>query len=218
MPPDSHPAQGLLPFDASLVSDALERLGIQAAAHGIRRLSGAPRLIGRVVTVQLAAQARPPTGHHINTAAIDAARRGDVLVVGNHGSSEVACWGELLSIAAIHRGLAGVILDGVVRDIDAIVELGFTVHARGTTVVTARGKLVEVGTGLPVKVAGITVNTGDFVVADGSGAVFVPQDTVSEVIAAAALLKRHQDAIVAEIRSGRRIAEAFRDDEPLPHA
>jgi regulator of RNase E activity RraA len=104
-----------------------------------------------------------------------------------------------------------VIADGACRDVGEARDLGFPVFARGRIPVTARGRLQQRATGVPVQVAGREVAPGDVVVADETGVVFVPRDRAAEVLQEAEAIARRERAIAAELRAGVPLPEALRD-------
>ena len=161
-------------LDSCAVSDALDKLGLAGAAAGIHRLSTDRRISGRVVTVKLDRDAgQPVASRHLGTTAIEAAQPGDVIVVEQRTGIDAAGWGGVLSLGASLKGIAGVIIDGPTRDVDEARAHDFAVFARDHTARTARGRIVETGTNVPITVGDIPVAPGDFVVADGSAVVFV---------------------------------------------
>jgi 4-hydroxy-4-methyl-2-oxoglutarate aldolase len=122
--------------------------------------------------------------HH----AITIARPGDVLVASVDGYTEAGHWGEVVTVAAMHKGIAGLVIDGGVRDIDPISKLGFPVFARnvclkGTT--KKHGGLIN----HPLVIGGQLVNPGDIIVGDIDGVVVVPRAEIKDV-------KQKVDAIV----------------------
>ncbi len=196
-------------LDSCAVSDALDKLGLQGAVTGIRRLSSERRIAGRVLTVTLdRAEGRSNT-RHLCTAAIEAASPGDIIVVEQHTGLDAASWGGNLSIGAQVRGVAGVIVDGPVRDIDDSRKLDFPVFARDHTARTARGRIVEVATGEPIDVGGVTVSPGDYAVADGSAAVFVAQAEIERVLEAAEAIVAREEAIAQALREGHPISQVM---------
>jgi 4-hydroxy-4-methyl-2-oxoglutarate aldolase len=200
-------------LDSCAVSDALDKLGLTGAVTGIRRFSSEKRIAGRVLTVKLdraegrATSLQPP--RHLCTAAIEAASPGDIIVVEQHTGLDAASWGGNLSIGAQVRGVAGVIVDGPVRDIDDSRKLDFPVFARDHTARTARGRIVEVATGEPIDVGGVTVSPGDYAVADGSAAVFVAQADIERVLEAAEAIVAREDAIAQALREGKPISQVM---------
>src|ERR1700730_14717797 len=162
-------------LDSCAVSDALDKLGLKGSVTGIERFSADRRITGQVLTVKLdRAEGRNNT-RHLCTAAIEAAKPGNIIVVEQRTGLDAASWGGNLSIGAQARGVAGVIIDGPARDIDESRKLDFPVFARDHTARTARGRIVEVATGEPITVGDVSVSAGDYVVADGSAVVFVAQ-------------------------------------------
>jgi len=196
-------------LDSCAVSDALDKLGLNGAVTGIRRLSSERRIAGRVLTVKLdRAEGRSNT-RHLCTAAIEAALAGDIIVVEQRTGLDAASWGGNLSIGAQLKGVAGVIVDGPVRDIDDSRKLDFPVFARDHTARTARGRIVEVATNEPIQVGGVTVSAGDYAVADGSAAVFVAQAEIERVLETAEAIVAREEAIAQALREGNPISQVM---------
>jgi 4-hydroxy-4-methyl-2-oxoglutarate aldolase len=133
--------------------------------------------------------------------AIASAAPGSVLVLAVNGERQVAHCGGILATAALERGIAGLVLDGAVRDRAEIAELGFPVFFRGTS---PRGpaKNGPGALGVPVALDGVTINPGDLVCADADGAAIVPAADVAAVRAEVAALEAREQAIVDSIRGG----------------
>jgi 4-hydroxy-4-methyl-2-oxoglutarate aldolase len=196
-------------LDSCAVSDALDKLGLKGAVTGIRRLSTEHRIAGRVLTVKLdRAEGRSNT-RHLCTAAIEAASPGDIIVVEQRTGLDAASWGGNLSIGAQMRGVAGVIVDGPVRDIDDSRTLDFPVFARDRTARTARGRVVEVATNEPIQVGDVTVSPGDYAVADGSAAVFIAQADIERVLETAEAIVAREEAIAQALREGHPISQVM---------
>src|SRR2546421_8838383 len=162
-------------LDSCAVSDALDKLGLNGAVAGIERWSTDRRIAGRVLTVKLEAAEGRSNTRHLCTAAIEAAKPGDIIVVEQRTGLDAASWGGNLSIGAQVKGIAGVIVEGPVRDLDDSRKLDFPVFARSHTARTARGRIVETATNEPITVADVVVHPGDYVLADASAVVFVAQ-------------------------------------------
>ena len=194
----------LAKLDACAVSDALDQLGLPASVTGLAPRAARQRISGRVITVKLAA-GKPPADapvRHLCTAAIDAANPGDVIVVEQRTGVECAGWGGILSNAARIKGLSGVIVEGLARDVDEAAEIGFAVYARGATARTARGRIYEASTGEPVTVGDTLVASGDYVVADGSGAAFVPAVAIEAVLDAAETVAAKEAGMTRAVLAG----------------
>jgi 4-hydroxy-4-methyl-2-oxoglutarate aldolase len=198
-------------LDSCAVSDALDQLGLPPSVTGLLALSVRRRVSGRVTTVKLSA-GKPPAGapsRHLGTAAIDASQPGAVIVVEQRTGIECAGWGGILSNAARGRGLSGVIVEGLARDIDEARDIGFPVYARGGTARTARGRIHESETGGIISVGGLSVKDGDFVVADSSGAAFIPGDRVSDVLTAAERIAATEAVMTKSIMAGKRVSDVM---------
>ena len=195
-------AARLAPLDSCIVSDALDKLGLNGVAPGLSRLATDKKLAGRILTVKLETAYGRLAERHLCTAAIEAASPGNILVIEHHSRTDCAGWGGLLSRAAIVKGIPGVIVDGLCRDIDESRDLGFTVFARGVTPATARGRIIETEFNTPITVGSITVRPGDWVVADGSGVVFLGQDNVDAILGQAEQLAAREGLLLKDIEAG----------------
>ena len=200
--------------DSCAVSDALDKLGLKGAVTGLHRLSTERQIAGRVVTVKLdagAALGAPGAGaaRHLGTAAVEAAQPGDVIVIEQRTGIDAAGWGGNLSLGAKLRGVAGVIVEGPARDVDQGRLYDFPVFARNHTSRTARGRIVEVGTNVPVAVGDVLVSPGDYVIADGSAVVFVAQGDIERVLETAEAVAKRERAMVDSLLEGTPISQVM---------
>ena len=174
------------------ISDAMHRTG---DFKGLSRFSGAGRMVGRVVTVRTY-----PGDWAKPVEAIDMAEPGDVIVI-DAGGQEIAVWGELASESCLQKKVAGVIIDGAVRDIDDIRKMDFQAWARFVNPTAGEPKgLGEIN--VPVRVGGVEVEPGDFVVGDDSGLVRIPRARLAEVANRAMDCLERENRIREEIREG----------------
>lgn len=204
--PDPLPGR-LSVLDTCVVSDALDWLGLPGSVLGLGPLWPGARLAGRARTVPTG----PPPGGHVAAATVAAAGPGDVVVIAGGGRLDVSCWGGILTAAAAHRGIAGVVIDGAARDLDEICSLRFPVFARGAVMRTARGRIAQAGADEPVDVAGVRVAPGDLVIADGSGVVFVPAGRGDDVLGIAERLRAREAHILERLRGGEPVTELMSD-------
>jgi regulator of RNase E activity RraA len=194
-------------LDACALSDAADRLGLPGAVSGLLPRTVKGRICGQVLTVKLAAGTPAGGSHrHLCTSSIEAARPGDVIVIEQRTGIDAAGWGGMLSNAARLRGLNGVIVEGPARDIDEAAEIHFPVFSRGVTARTARGRVHELANGVPIQVGDVTVAEGDYVVADGSGAVLIAQASAEHVLIAAEALAAREAAMTKDILAGHSIS------------
>lgn len=167
---------GFAAFETPEISDLMNRLYTMNSA--IRSLT-APglRLLGPACTVKAF-----PGDNLMVHKSLDIVQPGDVVVVDASSSTMTAVLGDLISMKARHRGIAGFVVDGLVRDLPAILRLAdFPVFARGVTPI---GPLHR-GPGeinYPVSAGGIVVNPGDVIVGDLNGVVVVPRELAGELL------------------------------------
>jgi len=200
----------LLRFDSCTVSDAMDRLGLAGAVSGLVPLTIVGRRVaGRAITVKLGAPIEGLPKRHLGAGAVMAAEVGDIIVVEHRGRLDVSGWGGLLSRGAVGKGVGAVIVDGACRDIDESRDLGLPLFARAAVPVTARGRVAEHDFNCPVTIAGHAVYPGDWIVADGSGAVFLPAARLDEIIAAAEDILARETLMARDIDAGRPIGEVM---------
>jgi regulator of RNase E activity RraA len=197
------PVHRLNRMDTCAVSDALDKLGLIGVVTGIHRLSTERRIAGRVLTVKLGLdKGGSPAARHLSTAAIEAAKPGDVIVVEQRTGVDAAGWGGNLSLGAKLRGVAGAIVEGPARDVDESREHDFPVFARNHTCITARGRLVEEATNVNITVGDIPVSPGDYVIADASAVVFVRAAEIEPVLETAEMIVEKERAMAEALVAG----------------
>lgn len=192
--------QAFLQCSTSNISDAMHRKGAMDA--GIQARQQGPRVAGRAVTVFTADGdwAKP-------VEAIDVAQEGEILVIDQRGG-QTAMWGELASTSSVERGIAGVVTDGAVRDIDDIRNMEFPIWSRW--VVPNAGEPKGHGQiGLEIKCGGQTVRTGDWVIADDMGVVIVPQEDAQEIANRSLEVHEKENRLREEIRRGKSLSSVL---------
>lgn len=211
--PVSEMVRRLRKLDGCAVSDAMDRLGLKGVASGMPQQSGDGRIAGQVVTVKLGT-GEPPPGppRHLGTTAIEAAGPDNVIVVEQRTGVEAGCWGGLLTLGAKVRGVAGVVADGPVRDIDEARAYGFPIFTHTLTALTARGRVVEKATNVPIRVREIEVRPGDYVIADRSAVVFIPGDRIEAVLDAAEQIVAREAAMAKAILAGKPVSAVMGGD------
>lgn len=192
-------------LDSCAVSDALDRMGLPGAVTGIGPLTVTQKVTGRVVTVKLGAASsnrETESRHHLGTRAIEAASPGNIIVVEQRTGIVAGCWGGVLSTAAKVRGIAGIVADGLVRDVDEARGLEFPVYARGSTVLTARGRIVEVERGGTIRVGTARVENGDYVLADSTGVVFLSAHKAEDIVRTAEEIAAREASMTRRLFAG----------------
>ena len=212
--PDS--VQRLDRLDVCAVSDAMDKLGLAGGVSGLEQRASTRRIAGRVLTMRLVAKdkAPPPSDppRHLGSTAIEAAQRGDIIVVEQRTGIEAGSWGGILSLAAKVRGVAGVVCDGPVRDIDEARQYDFPVYARGLTARTARGRVAEAENNGPVTIGKITVNAGDYCIADASGVVFIRAADILRLLDAAEAIVAREAAMAKALLAGEPVSRVMGAD------
>lgn len=161
-------------FETPDISDMLNRM--YTMSREIHNVVNDLPLVGPACTAKVF-----PGDNLMVHKALDFAKPGDVVVVDTSGSSRNAVLGDLIAMKAKHRGIAGFIVDGLVRDLSAVQKVGLPVFARG---VTPFGPLHR-GPGelnFTISCGGIVVNPGDLIVADTNGVVVVRQEFTEDVL------------------------------------
>jgi 4-hydroxy-4-methyl-2-oxoglutarate aldolase len=162
-----------------------------ALDSGIKPIDPRSRLVGPALTVDT----RPADNLMLHYALLKA-RPGDVLVVDAKGFLEAGPWGDVLTAAAMKRGIAGLVIHGAVRDASAIEQMGFPVFCRGLSI-KSTGKAQAGRVNVPVCIGDVVIHPGDIIVGDRDGLVVVSPDEVASVLASA----RTREAKEAGFRS-----------------
>ena len=183
------------------ISDAMHRKG---AMHGLFPVNPGLKMVGPAVTVQTF------EGDWAKTVeAIDTAESGDVIVIYNGGSDQVAPWGELATLSCINKGVSGVVIDGAVRDIEDIRKLEFPVFARAVVPNAGEPKgFGEINT--EIRCAGQTVRPGDYIVGDDNGIVVIPKKRAYEIARRSVEVEKNESRIRDEITKGSTLSKVLR--------
>jgi regulator of RNase E activity RraA len=201
----------LAALDTSTVSDALDFLGLPGATVGLRPLWDCLKLVGRASTIQLGPKTDSKPTVHLISPVIDAVTTDDRVLVIAGGVDGISCWGDILANAARTRRIRGSVIDGMSRDIEGSASIGYPVYGRGLTMISARNRVVQLGSGSPVQVAGVTVCPDDFVIADRCGTVFIPAVRIGEVLELGERITLRQQGMVAAVRAGHPVAAVMHD-------
>ena len=192
---------------AAAVSDALDAAGYrhQAMRDNIRPaharmncVAGWARTIEFVDVYTLPGQ----NPYEKEIEALDSILPDELVVVSTQQSRRNVPWGELLSTASKVRGARGAVIDGLIRDVRKIEELGFPVFAAGFRPLDSAGRGTVISYNQPVRCGDVLVNPGDLVVADFDGIVAVPRGEVRRVIQMAADKVSKENTTRAELMRG----------------
>ncbi len=200
--PDPALVERLAALPAAIVGDAMGSLGVMAPR--IRHVAGPDRLCGVALTVETLSADN--LAMHRALALPDAAGR--VLVVAAGEGSRCGLFGELMLTAALAGGVTGLVLDGYVRDAEALRSGPLPIFALGFHPQRA-AKAGEGRVGWPVACGGVAVATGDLVVGDPDGVAVVPAAALGEVVAAAQALLAREGEIREAVGAGRTLADVL---------
>lgn len=168
---------------SAVYSDVCDKLGHrnQTADPGILPLTGSGVLVGWARTAVSRPVEAPPERHYgAEIDFLDSLRPGDVPIV-DCSKRPAAAWGELFSTASVGRGARGALIDGYIRDRAKIDEMGFLVFGRGSRPTDSLGRVSTCAIDEDIEFAGVSVRTGDLLIADHDGLTVVPRDLALEV-------------------------------------
>jgi 4-hydroxy-4-methyl-2-oxoglutarate aldolase len=190
-------------FSAATLHEAAGKIGV--LPNEIGPAWPGCRICGPAVTVQ------SPGGDNLWLhRALYTAQAGDVLIVHTGGRHAFGYWGEIMSTAAMSRGLGGLVIDGCVRDRDLLRELGLPVFARGFCI---RGTGKDFGArgwiNAPTLFGDVMVAPGDLILGDADGVVAIPRERAAEVLESAAKRDAAESQIQQRLRGGESTLEIY---------
>lgn len=181
-------------IQSATLHEAMGKRG--ALPHIIKPIWPGMQLCGTALTVK----ARPGDNLMLHKA-VSLAQPGDVLVVDNDGFVEAGLWGEIITVAAMEKGILGLVTNGACRDTLPIKELDFPVFCAGVSI-KGTTKAVPGKINHPIAFEGVIVHPGDVVVADNDGVVVVPCDEADQVLKAAQAKEASEAEVIRKIRAG----------------
>ncbi len=196
------PLRRIARIPTAVLSDALGRLGTMAAA--IKPVCPGMCLTGIAHTVRCF-----PGDYLTLLKALAEARKGEVLVVDGGGILEAALLGKLMAMEARRKGLRGFVIDGAVRDLRGLKDVGVPVFARAATPRVGTAEHV-LETQIPIICGGAPVQPGDIVHGDEDGVVVFGAKRLRGVESRAIEVQRHEAEVVRKLKRGRPLAELMK--------
>ncbi|MDF2682174.1 MAG: Dimethylmenaquinone methyltransferase [Brevibacillus sp.] len=188
-------------FSAATLLEAAGKKG--ALPSGIKPLSPFMKICGPAVTVS-----SPPQDNIMLHEAIIAAQSGDVLVVEVSSVYEAGYWGDIMTHAAIYKGLQGLVIDGCARDGEDIRQMGFPVFSRGLCI-QGTGKKGGGTINHPVVIGDVTIQPGDLVVGDGDGVVVIAKKEIEDVLQRAQQREDEEERVRKLLSQGKTTMEIY---------
>jgi len=191
----------LAQFQTATIHEAIGKQG--ALPSGIKPISPSMKLCGRVFTID-----SMPGDNLLLHKAVAQAGKGDVLVAKMSNFYEAGYWGELLSVGALQRGIAGLVIDGCVRDASPIEELDFPIFCRGLCI-QGTTKYGKGSLNTPIVIGNVRIEPGDIVVGDRDGVVIVPQNQIEEAIEKSTAREEKEASTLAQLLAGKTSLEIY---------
>lgn len=194
-------------LSTTTVSDALDRLGIAGQCLGLKPLDLGFRLCGPAFTMRTIPVSidRGTVGDYI-----DDVPASHVIAIDNAGRQDATVWGDILTYVASKRGLGGTVIDGVCRDVQQSLEIGYPIYSRGWSMRTGKDRVQLDALDVPVSLGGARVSRGDLLLGDADGVLAVPRDKVAEVVDLAGSIHEAEEKIREAVDGGMRLDEARR--------
>jgi len=195
-------------YPTSAVSDALDELGIAGALSGIAAMrEGVGRVCGRALPVRFVRKSHDPEAYRFGGGVgkpleivLKTMKAGDMVVMDLDGATNASAWGGLASRLAQRRGVRGTIMWGTCRDLEEIRAIGYPVWAVGVCPRRSRNDFAFGSINEPITINGVAIAPGDYVVADGSGAVCVPRARADETLGLLERIEAQERLLEEQVR------------------
>ena len=200
----------------STLSDVLDSLGLQGVLTGIHAVAPDMKVVGPAVTVKEVSGSLgsyPLEDFRVGDM-IQEAGRGDVLVVDNGGECLSTC-GFLASFSSKVKGIAGIVVDGGVRDVQRISEIGFPVFTRHIVPLSGKRRIKIESFNTTISIENVRIEPGDIIVGDDTGVVVVPAKRSKEILQEAERLERLEEENIPLVKPGVSLSELSRKHKHL---
>ena len=192
-------------MDTTSVSDAMDKIGVECSVFGVKPVARGHHICGRAFTVHYG-----PCGVKTGTVGdfLDDVKPGEVIVIDNAGREDCTVWGDIMAKTAKKYGIEGTVIDGVCRDIPAVLECGYPVYSKGYYMRTGKDRVYADAVNVPVTLSDIQVCPGDIILGDDTGVVVVPTEVAEKVIEIAERIDAKEQEILALVEAGHPLKEA----------
>ena len=193
--------KALSKFSTATIHEALGKYGNLPSA--IKPINATMKICGPAYTVKTM-----PRDNVLLHRAYAYAKPGDVIVADCSGFYEAGYWGDLMSLGAKTKGIAGLVIDGCVRDADDIEAMNFPVFSRGLCI-RGTSNFGEGTLNEPIVMGDFVVNPGDIIVGDRDGVVVVPQNRIEEAIEKSIAREAKEENVRVQLRAGKTSLEIY---------
>ena len=195
-------------LNSAELSDALDAHGVEGALLNINSLILGTQLIGPAYTIQYQPYDKRPASFKNAGDYIDEVPAGSVIVIDNQGCEDCTVWGDILTHAALKRGIAGVVVNGAVRDVKLMRELQFPLFSRSIYMRSGKNRVYKSAEQCPIEINGVTIKPGDMIFADDNGVVAIPAHLLEEVVVKAMNIRLTEQKIIEAVHAGLTLADA----------
>ena len=197
-----------LQYPTAAVSDAMDELGLMGVLFNVMAMRiGQGRICGRAMTARLDRKIDDPAAWRFGggvgkplEAVLQRMRAGHVVVMDLGGATDASAWGGLASRLAQKRGVRGTIMWGACRDVEEIRQIGYPVWAVGTCPRRSRNTFTFGAIEEPVKIGEVAVSSGDFILADETGVVAIPDEHAAKILELVKKISRQEGLLETQVR------------------
>ena len=192
-------------LDTTCVSDALDKLGVECCLYDIKPIQKGQKICGRAYTVHYmpCGAVKGPVGDFL-----DDVQPGQVVVIDNAGRTDCTVWGDIMAKTAKAVGIEGTVIDGVCRDIPAVLECGYPIFSKGYYMRTGKDRVYVDAVNVPVQVSGVEVCPGDVIMGDDTGVLVIPYGMLEKVLPIAEEIDQKEQQILKLVAEGHPLREA----------
>ncbi len=197
--------KGFVSLPTAAISDALDAFGLRGGCEGILPVVQGAKMAGPAFTIRYVpiGQVKGTVGDYI-----DIVEPGDVIVLDNYGRTDCTVWGDILTMVAKQKGIAGTVIDGVCRDVPYIIKEKYPIFTRGRFMMTGKDRVMVEAMNVTVSIGKTQVKPGDIMVGDDTGVVVVPHERAEEVLKLALDIEKAENRIEKAVRGGLSLKEA----------
>ncbi len=202
---------GFKEIPTSVISDVMDKVGMDGIVNGFQHVVPGVRIAGPAFTAKQIPGLLGMYTHEEGSLGqiLKTIEKDDVWVVDMAGR-QLSNLGDMVSLAMKLKGVAGVVVDGGVRDVEDIVKIGFPVYARHTCATNGVGRRKLVGINVPIQIGNIRVNPGDIIVADDTAVAVVPAEKAKEILQQCQKIVEAEKHFEKSLREGDSFMEATR--------